>query len=167
MQAGWRISDFSPGPSLFRATFKLWSPACHPVPWWAHGALGWLAGFSLCLCCLLSPSCAGSLSMAFLSLSLTAQAGQQVFTHSPHLGVHVPLLAMALLLALSPSDPTWTWPLVSRPRCLCPAAARGPGAAQGPESPQPWLLQPLSGLSNLCALLSTPSCLFPLPCLAR
>lgn len=39
-------------------------------------------------------------------LSRTAQAGQQVFTHPPRLGVHAPLLAMAMLLALPPSDPT-------------------------------------------------------------
>lgn len=48
MLAGWRTSDFSSGPSLFSAPFKIRSPACHPVPWWFCGALGWLAGFSLC-----------------------------------------------------------------------------------------------------------------------
>lgn len=83
--------------------------------------------------------------------------------HSHSLGVHVPLLAMALLLVLPPLDPTWTWPSVSRPRCLCPAAAPVLVLPSGLSPPQFWLFQPLSGLSNLCALLSTPSCLFLLP----
>lgn len=74
---------------------------------------GWLGFLFLCAVSSLPPVLGPSL-WSFLAFLSQLRMGSKSLRILSVWGVRVPLLAMALLLALLPSNPTWTWPSVSR-----------------------------------------------------